>query len=341
VLARLEYPADDALRWGTALLSAILLHVLIVLLVLLADFDFPKERRPQATGLNMATRLVDSSQLQQSQQQSQALQQQRLREQQAAELRVQRQAERDQALQEQRQREQREREQQQREQAQAAQRQQAEAERQARDQAEQQRLLEAQQQREAEVERQRQQALVQQREQQAENRRKELEAMRQRELEQQRIQDQKLQQELEQLRRQREALTQQNAQTEQQLEQLQQQAEAAAVAENNPASTAEPQPATPGNGVLGSLRDQYEGAIAAAVRAAWVRPPTALDGIECKVAVLQIPGGEVIEASIASPCNADAATQRSIIAAVNRNDLPYQGFEPVFDRRINFIFTDK
>ncbi len=328
--ATLAYQHEDAPGWAWPLLVAALLHVLVLGLVLLADIDWRKPARPQATGLNLDTRLVDVSQYRQRLQQTAAQQQQRAREQQAAQLRAEQAAARERALQQQQQREQAERERQQQQQAQAEQQRQAEAEREARAQAEQQRREQA--------ERERQQALEAQRQREAERRRRELEALRQRELDQQRRQDERLQQELQQLRQQREALAQQSAAAEQQLGEL----DTAEAEQPLAASTQAPQADAPaGNGVLGSLRDEYIASIAAAVRAAWVRPPTAQDSIECRVAVLQIPGGEVIEASIASPCNVDAATRRSIVAAVRRNDLPYQGFEDVFERRINFTFTDK
>jgi colicin import membrane protein len=55
---------------------------------------------------------------------------------------------------------------------------------------------------------------------------------------------------------------------------------------------------------------------------------------------VQIPGGEVISAAIAGKCNADEATRRSLVAAVERaGSLPYRGFEDVFEREIDFIFT--
>jgi len=328
--AALAYQYEDAPGWAGPLLVAALLHVLVLGLVLLADIDWRKPARPQATGLNLDTRLVDVSQYRQRLQQTAAQQQQRAREQQAAQLRAEQAAARERALQQQQQREQAARERQQQLQAQAEQQRQAEAEREAREQAEQQRRDQA--------DRERQQALEAQLQREAERRRRELEALRQREQDQQRRQDERLQQELQQLRQQREALARQSAAAEQQLSEL----DAAEVEQPVAASNEAPQAdAPPGNGVLGSLRDEYIASIAAAVRAAWVRPPTAQDSIECRVAVLQIPGGEVIEASIASPCNADAATRRSIVAAVRRNDLPYQGFEDVFERRINFTFTDK
>ena len=48
----------------------------------------------------------------------------------------------------------------------------------------------------------------------------------------------------------------------------------------------------------------------------------------------------MISAVIAGTCLADEATRRSIIVAVERaGTLPYKGFEEVFEREIEFIFT--
>jgi len=56
--------------------------------------------------------------------------------------------------------------------------------------------------------------------------------------------------------------------------------------------------------------------------------------------IVQIPGGEVISAAISGSCNADEATRRSLVAAVERaGSLPYRGFEAVFQREIDFLFT--
>lgn len=88
-----------------------------------------------------------------------------------------------------------------------------------------------------------------------------------------------------------------------------------------------------------SLRDQYIAAIASLVQRNWRRPPTAQPGIRCSVRVFQIPGGEVISAEVAGQCNADSATQTSIVNAVMRSDpLPYRGYEDVFAREITFVF---
>ena len=81
-------------------------------------------------------------------------------------------------------------------------------------------------------------------------------------------------------------------------------------------------------------------AIAAVVTDNWLRPPTAQAGLRCTVRVVQIPGGEVISSSLVGRCNGDEATRRSILAAVDRTGvLPYRGFEDVFQREIEFIFT--
>ncbi|NBD95545.1 MAG: protein TolA [Gammaproteobacteria bacterium] len=88
-----------------------------------------------------------------------------------------------------------------------------------------------------------------------------------------------------------------------------------------------------------TLREEYVSTIRELVRRSWIRPPTTAPGVECRVRVVQIPGGEIIAAEIIRPCNADAATRRSITAAVLRvGTLPYRGYEDVFAREIDFFF---
>jgi len=90
---------------------------------------------------------------------------------------------------------------------------------------------------------------------------------------------------------------------------------------------------------LGSLRDRYISAIQAQVTNNWLRPPTARPGLRCTLKIVQIPGGEVISAAIVGTCNADEATRRSLVAAVERaGTLPYRDFEKVFQREIDFLF---
>lgn len=92
-------------------------------------------------------------------------------------------------------------------------------------------------------------------------------------------------------------------------------------------------------GQIASLGDKYYAAIQSQVTNNWFRPPTARSGLRCRLRIVQIPGGEVISAAIAGSCNADEATRRSLIAAVERaGSLPYRGFEDVFEREIDFLF---
>jgi colicin import membrane protein len=88
------------------------------------------------------------------------------------------------------------------------------------------------------------------------------------------------------------------------------------------------------------LLARYVQSIKARVASNWARPPTTPKGLRCRVRVKQIPGGGVIDATISSPCNADALVKKSIINAVKRSDpLPYTGFEDVFERTLSFTFT--
>ena len=93
-------------------------------------------------------------------------------------------------------------------------------------------------------------------------------------------------------------------------------------------------------GQLATKGDEYYMAIQSQVTNNWLRPPTARSGLRCTLRIVQIPGGEVISAAIAGKCNADEATRRSLVAAVERaGSLPYRGFEDVFEREIDFNFT--
>jgi colicin import membrane protein len=97
---------------------------------------------------------------------------------------------------------------------------------------------------------------------------------------------------------------------------------------------------TGGEGKDDSVLAQYVMAIQNAVVNNWLRPDNAQPGLRCTVRIIQIPGGEVISAKVASPCNADALTRQSIEQAVMRaSPLPYKGFESVFERDINFNFS--
>jgi colicin import membrane protein len=93
-------------------------------------------------------------------------------------------------------------------------------------------------------------------------------------------------------------------------------------------------------GQLQTKGDEYYAAIQSQVTNNWLRPPTARSGLRCTLRIIQIPGGEVISAAISGKCNADEATRRSLLAAVERaGSLPYRGFEDVFQREIDFNFS--
>lgn len=96
---------------------------------------------------------------------------------------------------------------------------------------------------------------------------------------------------------------------------------------------------TGAGGADNDLAARYAAAIQAAVTQSWNRPESASAGLRCTLRITQIPGGDVLSATVASPCNADAATRLSIEQAVMRAaPLPYQGYEKVFQRSINFNF---
>ncbi|MBB5209479.1 cell envelope integrity protein TolA [Chiayiivirga flava] len=148
---------------------------------------------------------------------------------------------------------------------------------------------------------------------------------------------------LDDIRRRREAAEKQRKLEEQKLQQL---------ADARNAGTPRPAPAQPaastqppsdrlGNGGTDDgLAGRYALAIQQAVTSNWLRPDSARPGIVCTLRIVQIPGGEVIQASVTSPCNADDLTRRSIEAAVLKaQPLPYRGYESVFKRSVNFTFT--
>jgi colicin import membrane protein len=96
---------------------------------------------------------------------------------------------------------------------------------------------------------------------------------------------------------------------------------------------------TGANGTDSSLLAEYVSALQKSVTDNWNRPDTTRPGMRCTVNIVQIPGGSVLSANIAQPCNADQVTQNSIIQAVTKaQPLPYKGYESVFRREITFPF---
>lgn len=211
-------------------------------------------------------------------------------------------------------------------------------------------LLRQQRQREAEQKRQddadaarRQRELEAQRKREAEDRLMKLRQDRERKLEDERL---KQQRELDEIRKQREEAERQRRLEEERLKQMdnqrqrqvedQQRLQREALEQRQ----ADEQARAFRAGQQADLRTQYVATIAAVVTDNWLRPPTAQAGLRCTVRVVQIPGGEVISSSLVGSCNGNEVTRRSILAAVDRTGvLPYRGFEKVFSREIEFIFT--
>lgn len=198
----------------------------------------------------------------------------------------------------------------------------------------------------------------QERERAAEDKRKKDQAVKKREedlrlqrLRQKQEQDRKdrlkkQQDELDRVRQQREAAKRESIKQEERLKQLDArrradaQAQRQAIAEADLRRQMANEQAEFKAGQLATKGDEYENAIKIQVTNNWLRPPTARPGLRCRLKIVQIPGGEVISAAIAGICNADEATRRSLLAAVERaGTLPYRGFEEVFEREIDFIFT--
>jgi colicin import membrane protein len=87
------------------------------------------------------------------------------------------------------------------------------------------------------------------------------------------------------------------------------------------------------------LAARYAAAIQSAVTNNWNRPDSAQPGLRCTIMITQIPGGDLLNVTVSSPCNADQVTRNSIESAVRKAaPLPYQGYEKVFQRSIRFNF---
>jgi colicin import membrane protein len=151
--------------------------------------------------------------------------------------------------------------------------------------------------------------------------------------------------ELAEVRRQRDEATRQRIIEEERLKQLDARRDAEADAQRQAVAEADLQQQMAQEqaefmaGQIATLGDKYYAAIQSQVTNNWFRPPTARSGLRCRLKIVQIPGGEVISAAIAGTCNADEATRRSLVAAVERaGSLPYRSFEDVFEREIDFLF---
>jgi len=83
----------------------------------------------------------------------------------------------------------------------------------------------------------------------------------------------------------------------------------------------------------------YQNMIRQKVRRNWARPGTARDDLECIVAVQQVPGGEVVSASVIE-CNGDDIVRRSVENAVFKaSPLPQPSNPLLFLRTFQITFT--
>ncbi|TCZ80584.1 hypothetical protein EYQ95_24525 [Lysobacter sp. N42] len=87
------------------------------------------------------------------------------------------------------------------------------------------------------------------------------------------------------------------------------------------------------------LKGRYAAALQEAIRAKWTRPESIPAGALCRLVIRQLPGGEVVDAQVSSPCVYDEQGRRSVEAAVLKaQPLPYAGFESVFQRTLILNF---
>ena len=89
------------------------------------------------------------------------------------------------------------------------------------------------------------------------------------------------------------------------------------------------------DGLLG----RYAAALQESIRSKWIRPDNIPSGAVCRLVIRQLPGGEVMDVQVSSPCAYDESGRRSIEAAVLKaQPLPYSGFEKVFKRELILNF---
>lgn len=149
--------------------------------------------------------------------------------------------------------------------------------------------------------------------------------------------DAQRQQRLAQIRQQREQAEREAKAAEAKLKQLTAARASQAAAAGGGAAASTPQ--SGGGGSSDDLTAKYAAAIQQAVLNQWVRPETIPVGQKCRLTIRQLPGGEVADVSFAGNCPYDDAGRRSVEAAVRRaQPLPYRGFESVFQRTLTFNF---
>ena len=152
--------------------------------------------------------------------------------------------------------------------------------------------------------------------------------------------EQERQQKIAEIRLKREQAEREAKLAEQRLRQV---ADARARAQATATSSGSSGPSTPSPGQGGTSNDltaKYAAAIQQAVVAQWTRPDNVPNGTRCRILIKQLPGGGVASAEVQPGCAMDAAAQESIERAVLRaQPLPFRGYETVFRRELLFTFT--
>jgi len=93
-------------------------------------------------------------------------------------------------------------------------------------------------------------------------------------------------------------------------------------------------------GQAGTSNDAYVAALQNAITQNWLRPDNIPVGVVCPVEIKQIPGGQVVSATVLPSCPFNDVARASVEHAVLRSSpLPYKGFEKQFSRDIIFNFT--
>ena len=184
-------------------------------------------------------------------------------------------------------------------------------------------------------------ALAQQKAEQAKKEQEEKVRQRQIELEQEQKAEAERAKQLADIRKQREAAAKKVALEKARLEQLQDLQASQQKTERERPSVETPheaeQATTGAGGQDDSLAARYAAAIQAQAVSQW-RRPEGISSVVCDIRIVQIPGGDVISASVQPNCTADELTRSSMEAAVRERPLPYRGYEEVFRREVILTF---
>ena len=82
----------------------------------------------------------------------------------------------------------------------------------------------------------------------------------------------------------------------------------------------------------------YKQLIEARIQRAWIKPPSARQGVDCFIDITQVPGGEVTNVKVGA-CNGDEAVRQSIQdAAYRASPLPQPSDPALFAREIRVEF---